>query len=267
MIMLIENKRRAYAVAKRTWIWFSAASALSIVLSVIPMFLPDVWCRPFPALALVLAVATVALRWRADMQYQQAEALRRLQLFIDALGEAPDQTDLAVTLSNAGNTACDEPASIGPYYGSKEKQRWRRLVDNVRESAFYTAANSRTFFNYLCAGIIAFLVIMFVALYVSTVLVEPTLLASGVLAGVTAVIGTSIADVARSYFNLSNAAAAVRDTCRDLLRARSVPMREALQVVSRYDVALAGSPPIPGFVYKQSQARLDASWKAWKGGV
>lgn len=49
---------------------------------------------------------------------------------------------------------------------------------------------------------------------------------------------------------------------RPLLPLAQVPLRDALGPVDAYDAALASPPPIPGFVYKSMQKRLDQLWKS-----
>lgn len=262
----IEMEMRAtYARCKRYWtlvmgLWAVAAVVASASVAPLP--------QPLPQAAIVLAfvctVATYALRWRADAIYQTAECLRRNRLLADGLGEEADPSDLARIRSRASQDPGAGPAPIGAYYTSAQAIGWRRVLDNVQESAFYTH-DLATFAWQACAAIVACtvlgaVIVMFVTQNLPMATSSVRVVGSVTLGVVTAVVGGSIADVGRAYLMLSRAAEACFERAKVLLASNDLSERDAITAMAAYEAAVANAPPIPTFVYMRMRSRLDGLW-------
>jgi len=263
----IEQEMRAtYSASKRWWrgviVLWAAATILAVVTQV-PM------PKPTPVITAVvsflLAIGTFAVRWRAEALYQTAEGLRRAQLISDGLGEAGDPAELARLRASASDRVSDEPPPIGPYYSSERAKGWQRVIHNVQESAFYTEALARRS-ALLCALAVVAILATAIVVLVCAASMTSTADVAGVLgqvaiAAVAATTGGTLADLARAYFALSRGAAAACDRARALLNGGDLTIRYALEAADAYNAALVGVPPIPAFVYRSLQARLDVLWK------
>lgn len=264
----IDNEMRAtYAESKRWWRALLVLWGVSMTLAGSTQFpLPS----PLPAIAyaavFLCAVATFAVRWRADALYQTAESLRRCRLLADGLGEEPHPADMARMRVGASNRPSNDPPPIGAYYTSAHARGWLRVLHNVQESSFYTERLALVTAGW-CVGGVAVVAVFCVVLLLVGLNIEGSIaarsavgnLVSGILA---AIIGGTLADLARAYFALAKSAEETFASTRNLIDKKDVGVRDALRVVDAYNVALVGVPPIPGLVYQQEQARLDALWRA-----
>lgn len=265
-----DEMRSTYAESKRWWRALLVLWVVSMVLAGATQFpLPP----PLPAMAyaagFLCAVGTFAVRWKAGALYQTAESLRRCRLLADGLGEEPHPADMARMRANASNRPSADPPPIGAYYTSTQTRGWLRVLHNVQESAFYTEKLAEVT-AWWCVGGVVVVTLLALALLLVALNSEGPLaarsavgnLVSGTLA---AIIGGTLADLARAYFALAKSAEESFTTTRNLIDRKDLDLRDALRAVDAYNVALVGVPPIPGFVYRQQQARLDALWRAAAG--
>lgn len=101
------------------------------------------------------AAEAVGWLWRhlAHHRFLTARRLRRIALAADGLGEPwhPGSHEEEESITHAGNVKV--PMDGEPYYGSKRGAGWDRLIDDIRESAFFSGR------LYNISGAIAFTVI------------------------------------------------------------------------------------------------------------
>jgi hypothetical protein len=265
-VSAIESEMRAtYSASKKCWrnvllLWCIATAAAVMPLAPLPEPL-QLTCT---ALTFLCTVLSFFARWRADTHHQTAEALRRTLLLADGLGEQSHPTELARLRVDAAAGVSSDPVPIGRYYTSHRARGWTRVLHNVQESAFYTEALARKT-AHLCTAVVACgllfaLLIFLVAVNIPEPASTSRMIGNMVTAGVTSVIGSAFADLARAYFALARAASACLDRTRTLLDRSDLPERDVLSTVNTYDTALGNSPPIPGYMYRSMQARLDALW-------
>lgn len=213
------------------------------------------------SLGLLLAIATYGVRWSADMHYQTAEQLRRMRLMIDGLGEQAHPAEVARIRAAASDRPSKDPLPIGSYYTSQYPMGWRRVLHNILESAFYTEHLARRT-GWLCAmGGGTVILVALVAMVCAAERAVSPVFANAALGLITAVISGTLADLARAYFALAAAASGSFDRAKGLVERGEPPLREALEAVGDYNVALSNAPPIPGFVYGSMRTRLDGLWK------
>jgi len=136
--MLRANMERAFGSAKSWWWALLGADALMIGVSYITAVVRDGWWAAATGLAVVVLVARVAVGRKQSATYTRGEEIRRVHLVADSLGRpirANEALHLRLDTTLEGSTA--------PYFASKQDTGPRRLCENVAESAFFTARNSR----------------------------------------------------------------------------------------------------------------------------
>lgn len=266
----IESEMRAtYTACKRWWrrliiLWV----ATLVVAGAAQLEIHATLSAVATIAAFLGAVLTFAFRWRADAFYHVAEDLRRLQLISDGLGEEANPSELARVRAAAAIGDSPDPAPIGGYYTSREPRGWRRVMHNIEESAYYTEDLARVAAWTCAIALVAVVVAGFVILYVVLITQDvdnARAVAGATLAVVTTVIGGTLADLSRAYFALVRAAGSTLERARVLTAAPDVSEREALEMMAKYDAALVSAPPIPGFIYRRRQRRLDEVWNGSRG--
>ena len=65
----------------------------------------------------------------------------------------------------------------------------------------------------------------------------------------------------KQYNELYCEAKQVFVTTAKLLKMKKVSISEVMQIVENYNLLLASSPPIPGFLYKSRQTSLNQAYK------
>lgn len=264
---IYDEMRSTYAESKWWWRVLLVLWGVSMVLAGATQFpLPP----PLPAIACTVgflcAVSTFAVRWRAGALCQTAESLRRCRLLADGLGEEPHPADMAWMRVSASNRPSADPAPIGAYYTSTRGVGWSRVLHNIQESAFYTKKLAEVTAWWCVGGTIMVallcLVLLLVALNSNGSLAARSAIGNLVSGTLAAIIGGTLADLARAYFTLSKYAEESFTCTSNLVYRKGLDLRDALRAVDAYNVALVGVPPIPGFVYRQWQVRLDELWKA-----
>ncbi len=239
------------------WLW-----AGSVVLAGVAQTPLPAWMQTVLAVAgLLAAIAAYGARWRAESLYQTAEQLRSVRMLADGLGEDGDPVEIARLLAAGSDRPSTDPPSVGPYYTSEHSQGWHRVVHNVLESAFYTERLARIAGWWCTLVVISAVVVALVVLFCVADAGGSHAAASIAFGAVSVAATGTIADLARAYFGLAAAAGQCVDRAKSIMAQTEPPLRDAINIVSSYDAALANAPPIPGFIYRSEQTRLDALWK------
>lgn len=152
-----------------------------------------------------------------------------------------------------------------PYYDSKLDYGPNRLADIVSESAFWTynLARDMRAIMFVYSGV--YLLISMLVLY----FLFQTNLQLGMIVNLTKVIFSFISLVFTSeaillikqYNELYCEAKQLFFTTAKLSKIKKVSSSEVMQTVENYNLILASSPPIPGFLYKSRQNSLNQAYK------
>ena len=197
--------------------------------------------------------------------YQKGEKIRRLFLLQQGLGVEPSETELFNLYAYAADKETTEPKPIGNYYGSNYTAGFPKLVHNLQESAFWTAAQARlAMFVHYGLGSLGILISILLAIFwvykgggyanADHAKLFATLLLFFVAQ-------TEI-PIARSFQSLSKTANDVVTTTSYLRKKKEIDCVDVIKIISTYDSALAKALPLPGYTYKFLQEKLNNAWDA-----
>lgn len=215
--------------------------------------------------AAIAAVATQILaalaRLRATRLHNVAHEADWRALILDGLDPSKDETSRAIQLENLVSDGARERAGrLADYYSSVLPKGDARLVSNIRETAFFTAA----LYNTAATR----------AVYLSAVVIVPPLVpfAYSVIAGV--VVSPAVALVAVTAFlplwdvfarnRAWRASAATLDRVTDALQGVN-DLRSMLSLLVDAVIATATAPPIPVAVYRRQAEQLRVNWARLDG--
>jgi hypothetical protein len=261
-----------YCRSERWW-WASLALvALGIVAAI------GVISEVFPAHSLaatastMISIATPALaavaRWISGDYAGKGDTCRRLVLYHDAMGKP---IDLAVARDVALWPRRPVSAvTTTPYFASDRAQGPHRLIEDVGESAFFTAELARLTAKigftivgvFVATPLLAWIVFSDVRTAVST----QVSLVLGALAILT--VGVLIAEVfvhALHYLRLARESSEVSRRAADLARGDSPSSADAYQLAEDYSVALARNLPILNWLYEREKDRIEAAYSQGLG--
>jgi hypothetical protein len=221
-----------------------------------------------PALfAFVAPLAMFLLRELGSHFYGKGDRVRKILMLWQGLDRAPSEDDLLNVLASASERSRLEPLPIGGYYAPAGAPGMAQLMFQLQESAFWTSHLARiaSIVNYAFSGsgLVATATIAFTALRnlqggAGTQVDFSKVFASLLLFFAA---GTNMA-AARAYGALAEAAKVTLKKSSTLRREGEVDVIEAHKVLSAYDAALAKALPIPGYVYRFMQKRIQAAWDA-----
>lgn len=242
---------RLYNRAKTWWAW---ANALRVGVVVAGAAATVAGVAPLPAslVAGVLALAGWWAQYRADGARDRANDLRRQMDLQDGLGWAVSRMDLRDLGAEVGAVVSPEPP-VESYFESRGPVGPRRLVENVRETGFFSEHIARTAERAMW-GVTAALALLAVGGLFAAVAViddaEALRTAGVVLATVLlAVETTGVARLALDYGAFRRSACEVKSQADRLLDAPSVSLATAAHVAESYFLDRARAPLLPDWVY------------------
>lgn len=228
----------------------------------------DGWSSVFLAL---LALATLAVRAVSEHFGGAAnDILRRLDL-VDGLGRQVRPIDEADLIDDAPAPvrwlACRKKDE--PYFASDTPQGARRLVENLRESAWWTKRLSRNM-----ATLMGIVMLVLIAVGVLTLMMainglvgraaltrSSTWLSPLILF----VIGVSPAQAGRKYAALHAKARRIQDRADDLLEGAEITEVDGLDLAAEYHLARQAAPVVPTLLYYLRRPQLNDLWKMTSG--
>lgn len=214
-------------------------------------------------------IAVFFLRERAGLHYGAGEKARRLLVLHDGLGRKPTAGDIAALEADLPILVANiDPQPIGNYYDSKYPVGFQRLAHITQEAALYTrrlAKSSAGLFGGLAVAGVLFSC-AFVMQYLQAPSFTDAAQVSKAFAGLMAFMaGGMFVSSYSAFSNLARAAGKTFDRCEQLCAKQSLDEVEVLMTVADYDLALAKTPPIPGFLHLMFRGRSGRLWTRLSG--
>jgi len=265
-----------FSVAKWLRLGMLAIQAGIAVGSLMATGRSEQWLGLYGVLVLVLASVSLWLKRASDRRYQCAEKYRRLLFFSKSNDEEIPAHQLAVIIADYKDADRSITLSEEEYYDSQELPGYRRMLENLQESTFYSrklASSSAAVFQFV--SVVGF-GISFVYLLLAALRATPGAASVENLRHAAEISTKLIAFAALgSYFDLwSNFATLERtsdrvydDASAALLKVNAEDVelaKDSLRLVSTYDCALAASAPIPTVVWLFHRTALQKGWSAIK---
>ncbi|HEX6804151.1 MAG TPA: hypothetical protein VF133_10775 [Terriglobales bacterium] len=219
-------------------------------------------------LAFVLQSTGLVLRYRSTRRYESAEEIRRIAFLEDALGIAPSELRKTEIASRVGGARAPERIFVGKYFASEAPQGVLRFLDDLSESAFWTCEVARSAGRAL---LVLVLVGAMFSIFALLGLLNAGVAATNVKIGAEAFVVTLAFVVAGEmlllsldYFALAGKASRILTSASSLLESKGVDRDATIILFGEYNCALSATAPLPAFLYKLLQARLNAAWSARK---
>lgn len=215
-------------------------------------------------IALVSASARVAgdrLTWQSNA------VLRRLDLH-DGVGRPIDALEAADFLDSASwvTRRWAQSVEIEPYFGSAALPSPQRLVQNLRESAWWTKRLAQDMARagvFLTVGLVAAGALTLMAAING--LLSPAAADSAapwLSAGILFVISQSPYQASRRYASLRDGAEKAQERAAALLGARSVREADAIDLAAEYHLVRQCAPVIPTLWYNRRRSGLNRLWRS-----
>ena len=259
--------RAEYARSKS---WLSKAIAVNAYLyvaAILSVCYMTGWVTRLTGILAAIAQVAVFLARRASAHhYGSAERIRRIAMLKDGLGLEPSDLEVARLIDQTSGADDTEAAFIEPYYASEEQPGPRRLVDILRESAFFTSGLAKTcslvFRGIATAG---FLIVLVAFVYIAMSNIPRSALdviAQSVVIVMAFLASGDVADMATRFGDLEKATEAVLSQCQEaLVSGKADREGTALVLLGEYNCAVLGAPPIPNPIYQWRQQQLNNAWR------
>jgi hypothetical protein len=223
---------------------------------------------PYAVGALVM-VAAVADHYSEGNRSTAESILRKLE-FEEGLGWKISDAERADLLANVPERARAQQLAqnqkLGSYFDSKKPVGALKAIEDIEESAWWTkhlSAKMRTTYGVLSAGLIAgsILALIAAAIFVSSL---PQVLFSDVARIVTAVlslgVGLGLSRFWVSFGRLYVRSAKIQEQAK-VLREVTPTEADAIKLYADYHLARASAPPIPTWIWKTNEKKLNRIWQ------
>jgi hypothetical protein len=258
---LTERMTFAFQKAKGRWAIFYALQLLMASIGIASPFLGPKYPIPITAVSFALAASVMISRLIALHAQGRGESLLRALRWFDAFGVNPEEI---LRLLGESDTAPQRPGSANPqriYFAATHEPGWERYAANCAESSHSTQEYAKAMIVILgipvVALVISALVLLFSAITLNLDALDSAQAVSQIVpALLTALLALPLGDNLYGYYNLSAKAKALFETAiRKEVDGCQLQLRAA-----DYDAALSACPPVPDWLYKRKQPKLDGAW-------
>lgn len=266
-------KRLLNKLYDTTKFWAGLGISLQVFLyaaGVAAVFEPRITPK-YPPVALPLALAGVLIGTKAGKCKSLAEKLKREDEYCDGFGKPPSGPRLAnlgVEFPKALKPEFDGLLILGITYDSSQPCGPRRALENLVESAWFSqhlSAACATILGYLFYGALSFSMWL---LYVCATDLAGTPAgeagAQGVAATLLFLISVGLYRNFSGYRSFSQRSEQADADARRMLSASDPDQRDAMRLIAEYQVARAGAPLIPTWVWKIQRNNLNRQWALHK---
>ena len=263
---LSDIRNHLYKKAELYW-WLSLALSLGIPLGTLITIIfktPDIQVT-IGFIAVLSPFGVVWLRELAADKSKKGDRCRRAILYADGLGHDIAPEELLRIKSCTANGNVKSADFERPYYDSSYDPGPKRLIDIVKQSAFFTSQLSEIVSGHLTKILIALGIALIVILYFGL----PKLAGSHNLALVaksaTIILSTLYAGdilwLKCRYSDLHKECESIITLSAAMLQRDQLSESEALRLVEEYHLTINQNPPIPSYVYKQHGQRLNEIYR------
>lgn len=199
--------------------------------------------------------------------YSLGEKIRRVYMLKDGLGINPSEGDLATIQYELENELPRKVNISEVYYESKSKAGPQRLVENVRESSFFTFKLSNVagtlFFGITILGVI--LSIVGYVLLVNEASSDSVLpISRAFILGLTFWVCGDLLSLAIKYNKTFRSAENIFNKSSELLKHPELSEHDSLVLFGEYNCVMISANPIPNWIFRAKQSRLNKAWSSRK---
>jgi hypothetical protein len=222
--------------------------------------------EPLALAAFIFQAAGILLKHRSSSHYASAEEIRRIAVLKDGLGIEPSELEKADIVSRCGASPPPGRMHFGKYFASEKPAGTARLLEDIEESAFWTnhiaSATSKAAFALVVVGsaISVFAIIGLITAGASSDTLKIT--AEAVVVTLGFVVTGEFLVLSLDYRALSERAARKVTSSSAQLSSGATNREAAILLFGEYNCALAGSAPLPTFMYSVLHRKLNTAWAA-----
>lgn len=255
-----------FEVAKRRWAIASISGFCVLVLGVIVLF-TDRWNLLLALLAGGGAVVDAYFRWRSDTMKDAAESMLRRFEMHDALGWPVSQRelrDMRIDGPKSVRIAVESP-EVRTYFASTSGVGWRRALENLEESAWWSKHLSKRM-----AALLFWVAVIVISLGFSIlILAFQSTTAPGTAEQVSQIViallvflfSNGYLRLAIDYKTFADAAQQIELQAEQQLKRDVTEETEVILLQHDYQIARAQSPLIPDRIYRLMEPALNELWK------
>ncbi len=254
-----------FAEAKQWWFRANVSRILVVIITTASLLWKGqsewIWM-----LAALLTAAYVVLQWRSDALHGKAEVVRRKLDFQNGLGweiSEQEKAEMFIEASRAARKSAHKPEK-SPYYDSQEPVSFRRAVENLRQSAWYTSHQAKEMSKWVF--VVSTIIFVLAIISMVVVLQSPSIQQWGPTIGRTIVtvlvflLAMGYIHFGFRYRSLSQQAEKAFSRASNLLELDAVSEIPTIQLLHEYQIACAAAPMIPEWLWNRRKDELNRMW-------
>lgn len=265
-------QREEYEAAKKWW-WYARISHIVVLLIGIAVALiGDFNGNIALFLFFLMTIFSFVAQWQSDTKRRSAQRLQRLFEYSDALGIQVSNREISHIHVNLPKPVKDKLVSIPKapfkYFSSESNQSPQRLMENLVESSFFSHFLARRtaiiFAAISLSVIIGASILMLVALNLSTSENIERTIARIVTVVLMFIISEGYVRNSYEYYRFSQRAKQIESRAENILSKNSISEIEAIMLYHEYQIARAGSPLIPTFIWEKMRTELNLRYNQYR---
>lgn len=252
-------------LSKRWWGYVVVCQILVVAIGILVMVF-GAWAQPGALFAAALTVGSTFAQWRCDRLRRLSDNIRRKFEMLDGLGwpiSGKEASDLLVTVPKTFREKARATEQT-PYYASRQPPSARRLLANLEESAWWTrhlTASMAQLTALICFVVFGLAAVMMIVTLISA----PNRTTAEMIARVsTSVIVFMFSGgyfrLAFEYSCYSREAERIEILAHEMLARQEITDIEAVKLLHDYQVARAGAPSIPTWLWQMRRRDLNEVW-------
>jgi hypothetical protein len=255
-----------FKVGKRWWGVSWWLKIITFLVGLGAVFLPNTSVY-IPIAIVVVSFVSEAFNVNSSNYRSQAESLSRKIDFRNSFGWKIKDIEIADVMmllpGSFQNISTTEEDDI--YFTSKEELGWRRAMQNLQESAWYTKNLAKKMKAYCFVLTVAIPSICIVSLLITLLYVnvteQQTFIARITTASLLLVVSSGLIQFTKNYDNLYKKAEAAENQASKLLESTNDETLSSIKAFNEYHLAKASAPPIPDWLWDRNEKKLNANWK------
>ena len=267
----VEILRRLQNIAlNRAKRWAGIAITIQLalfVLGVLAVFVPSASLTCYPWIGIPVALGASFVAGHAARLRSTGESLKRQHELADGLGRLPSHSHLADVQHDLGNSLCPKLAQLlakGVTYDSARPVGPARVLENLVESSWYSKHLAKYVGGWLLITFILCLVISIAALLWCLVnlhdSVASTNAAKCIAATLLFMLSVGLIRSYQGYTRFAEKCGTCESQATEQLKVDPGDLYQAQRLLSEYQLARAGAPMIPTWIWKHRRQDLERDW-------
>ncbi len=266
---LFTRKSELYESALYFWkasLYINFATLIFFLFSVYIDWSPFAWI--FGLVSLIAPTALIFCREMFNTRFREADKCKRILHYTDGLGlDIPGAEAACLLGTHRKKKKSEKPVvtDTEPFYVSKKEKGPERLLEDTRESAYFTFNNARTS-KWISTGVIS-VMILIVAVIFHEIITTPVLnktiqnYAKSAAAIISFLLTGDVSVICYRYFILEADAKKSYFDCDSLLKRGNIELHEVTRTVEDYDISVLLGPPILPKIYEWTRDNLNAAYQ------